>query len=212
MNTADIVVAIIIVLCGIISLRLGLVRVVLGLAGWIGAGLSTIYGYSYIQPYAREFIGNGLIADITAGVSIFVVTMIILTVISHAIAGSVRDSAFGMLDRTFGVLVGLAIGGVIVSGGYIFSQQVFAMDDNGSFYKDAKTLPILKSPILLKKLTQKQWLASWQCNYSKSTIKCRQSLLLRKFQVRDFSKNLSYTSLRFISIKSLNKYLSVSFS
>ncbi len=144
MNTADIVVASIIVVCGIIALRLGLVRVVLGLAGWVGAGLATIYGYSYAQPYAREFIGNELIADIAAGAGIFVVTMLILTFISHAIAGGVRDSAFGMLDRTFGFLVGLAIGGIIVSGGYIFSQQVFEMDDNASFYQGAKTLPILK--------------------------------------------------------------------
>jgi len=144
MNTADIAVAVIIVVCGIIALRLGLVRVVLGLAGWVGAGLATIYGYSYAQPYAREFIGNELIADIAAGAGIFVVTMLILTFISHAIAGGVRDSAFGMLDRTFGFLVGLAIGGIIVSGGYIFSQQVFEMDDNASFYQGAKTLPILK--------------------------------------------------------------------
>jgi membrane protein required for colicin V production len=144
MNTADITVAVIIVVCGIIALRLGLVRVILGLAGWVGAGLATIYGYSYAQPYAREFIGNELIADIAAGAGIFVVTMLILTFISHAIAGGVRDSAFGMLDRTFGFLVGLAIGGVIVSGGYIFSQQVFEMDDNASFYQGAKTLPILK--------------------------------------------------------------------
>jgi membrane protein required for colicin V production len=144
MNTADIAVAVIIVVCGIIALRLGLVRVVLGLAGWVGAGLATIYGYSYAQPYAREFIGNELIADIAAGAGIFVVTMLVLTFISHAIAGGVRDSAFGMLDRTFGFLVGLAIGSVIVSGGYIFSQQVFEMDDNASFYQGAKTLPLLK--------------------------------------------------------------------
>tara|TARA_R110002110_G_scaffold5184_12_gene26811 strand:+ start:376 stop:1005 length:630 start_codon:yes stop_codon:yes gene_type:complete len=144
MNTADIAVAVIILVCGIIALRLGLVRVVLGLAGWVGAGLATIYGYSYAQPYAREYIGNELIADIAAGAAIFVVTMLVLTFISHAIAGGVRDSAFGMLDRTFGFLVGLAIGCVIVSGGYIFSQQVFEMDDNGSFYRDAKTLPLLK--------------------------------------------------------------------
>ena len=144
MNNADIVVAVIIVFCGIIALRLGLVRVVLGLAGWVGASLATIYGYSYTQPFAREYIGNGLIADVVAGAAIFVVTMVVLTFISHAIAGGVRDSAFGMLDRTFGFLVGFAIGSVIVSGGYIFSQQVFGMEDNGSFYKGAKTMPLVK--------------------------------------------------------------------
>ena len=113
MNNADIVVAVIIVFCGIIALRLGLVRVVLGLAGWVGASLATIYGYSYTQPYSREYIGNGLIADVVAGAAIFVVTMVVLTFISHAIAGGVRGSAFGM-------------------------------EDNGSFYKGAKTLPLVK--------------------------------------------------------------------
>ncbi|MAI49880.1 MAG: hypothetical protein CMM16_04875 [Rhodospirillaceae bacterium] len=144
MTTADIVFVVIIVLCGIIALRLGLIRVVLGLAGWIGAGLATIYGYSYAQPYAREYVGNELIADIAAGAAIFIVTILVLTYINHAIAGEVRDSAFGLLDRSCGLLVGLAIGGVIVSGGYILGQQVFNMDDNGSFYQGAKTMPLVK--------------------------------------------------------------------
>tara|TARA_R110002126_G_scaffold20441_19_gene75647 strand:- start:3157 stop:3786 length:630 start_codon:yes stop_codon:yes gene_type:complete len=144
MNTADIAVAVIIVLCGIIALRLGLVRVILGLAGWVGATLATVYGFSHARPYAREWIGQELIADIAAGAAIFVVSMIVLTLISHAIAGGVRDSAFGMLDRTFGFLAGLAIGAVVVSGGYLFSQQVLDLNDQSAFYKGAKTLPLLK--------------------------------------------------------------------
>lgn len=144
MSAADIVVIVTVLLCGVIALRLGLVRVVLGLAGWVGATLATIYGYSYARPYAREWIGQELIADIAAGAAIFVVSMIILTFISHAIAGGVRDSSFGMLDRTFGLLAGLAIGAIIVSGGYTFSQQVFEMTDQSSFYRDARTLPLLR--------------------------------------------------------------------
>lgn len=144
MSVADIVVLVVVLLSGIIALRLGLVRVVLGLAGWVGATLATIYGYSYARPFAREWIGHELIADIAAGAAIFVVSMIVLTFISHAIAGSVRDSSFGMLDRSFGLLAGLVIGSVIVSGGYIFSQQVLEMTDQSSFYKGSKSLPLVK--------------------------------------------------------------------
>jgi membrane protein required for colicin V production len=144
MNSADIAVAAVIILCGIIALRIGLVRVSLGLAGWVGATFATIYGYSYARPFAREWIGNELIADIVAGAAIFIVSMLVLTFISHAIAGGVRNSAFGMLDRTFGLLVGLAIGSVAASGGYIFSQQVLQIDDNSKFYQGAKSLPLLK--------------------------------------------------------------------
>ena len=144
MSVADIVVLVIVLLSGIIALRLGLVSVILGLAGWVGATLATIYGYSYARPYARDWIGNELIADISAGAAIFVVSMIVLTFISHAISGGVRDSSFGMLDRSFGLLAGLAIGGIVVSGGYIFSQQVLEMTDQSSFYKGSKTLPLVK--------------------------------------------------------------------
>ena len=144
MSVADIVVLVIVLLSGIIALRLGLLRVILGLAGWVGATLATIYGYAYARPYAREWIGNELFADIAAGAAIFVVSMIILTFISHAISGSVRDSSFGMLDRSFGLLAGLAIGGIVVSGGYIFSQQVLEMTDRSSFYKGSRSLPLVK--------------------------------------------------------------------
>ena len=67
MSVADIVVLVSVLLSGIIALRLGLVRVILGLGGWVGATLATIYGYSYARPYARDWIGNELIADIAGG-------------------------------------------------------------------------------------------------------------------------------------------------
>ena len=158
MSVADIIVAVIVVLSGIIALRLGLVRVVLGLAGWVGATLATIYGYSHAQPYAREWIGNDLVADIAAGAAIFVVSMIVLTIISNIVAGNVRESSFGALDRTLGLLAGLAIGGLIVSGAYIFSKQVFEMTDDSEFYRDAKSLPLLrKGASALVSVAPKNW-------------------------------------------------------
>ena len=168
----------------------------LGLAGWVGAGLATIYGYSYAQPYAREFIGNELIADIAAGAGIFVVTMLVLTFISHAIAGGVRDSAFGMLDRTFGFLVGLTIGGVIVSGGYIFSQQVFEMDDNASFYQGAKTLPILKRGAnILASAAPAQWGLKQQKPSGASPDSTFRSLLSPKPGGADTERKSGYKSV-----------------
>jgi membrane protein required for colicin V production len=144
MSIADIVVAVVVLLSGLIAFRLGLMRVIFGLAAWVGASFATIYGFSYARPFAREWIGNELFADIAAGAGIFVVSMIVLTFLSHTLAGGVRDSGFGMLDRTLGLVAGLAIGGVVISGAYIFSQQFFEMDDNSDFFKSAKTLPLVR--------------------------------------------------------------------
>ena len=99
------------------------------------------FGYSYARPFARDWIGNELIADIAAGAAIFVVSMIVLTFISHAIAGGVRDGSFGMLDRSFGLLAGLAIGGIFVCGGYLFSQQIMEMTDQSSFWLRQNVAP-----------------------------------------------------------------------
>ncbi|MEE2996363.1 MAG: CvpA family protein [Pseudomonadota bacterium] len=158
MSVADIVVLVIVLLSGIIAFRLGIVRVILSLGGWVGATLATIYSYSYTRPLAREWIENELIADILAGTAIFVLSMIVLTLISQAIANVVRDSSLGMLDRSFGLLIGLMIGGVIISGGYIFSQQGLKLTDQSSFYKDSKTLPLVKrGAMTLSALAPDEW-------------------------------------------------------
>ena len=144
MTVADIVVLGILLLSSVIALRLGVVRVVLGLLGWAGATLTTIYAFPYARPYALEWIGNEIIGAISAGAAIFVVSMVVLTFISHAISGGVRDSSFGMLDRSFGLLAGLVIGATAVSGGFIFSQQVLDITERSSFYEGSKTLPLVK--------------------------------------------------------------------
>lgn len=144
MSFADIIVIVVVLLSGIVAFRLGLMRVVFGLAAWVGATFATIYGFSFARPLARQWIGNELIADIAAGAAIFIVSMVILTFISHMLSGGVRESGFGMLDRTLGLVAGLIIGGAIVSGAYIFSQQFFGLNDNSPFYRNAKSLPVVR--------------------------------------------------------------------
>ena len=158
MSAADILAAVVIVLSGVIALRLGLVRVILGLGGWVGASLATIYGFSYARPFARDWIGPGLIADIAAATVLFLSTLIILTLASRAIADGVRKSAFGTLDRTLGLLCGLAIGVVIICGGYVLSQQVLELTDESEFYRDARMLPLVRrSADTLLSLAPSDW-------------------------------------------------------
>ena len=144
MNIADIIVLIILLLSSMVAFRLGFIRVVLSMSTWVGATFATVYTYSYASPVARDWIGTELVADIAAGAAIFVTAMILLTIVSHSITGNVRSSSFGMLDRSFGFLAGISIGVIIVSGGFIFSQQVLDMTDASEFYRDSKALPLVK--------------------------------------------------------------------
>lgn len=144
MSVADILVIAIVLVSGIIALRLGLVRVVLGLGAWVGATLVTMYAFPYAQPYGRQYVDDGIVGDVVAGLAVFIVSMIVFSLISSLISGGVRDSSFGALDRTLGLLAGFAIGAVIVSGAYIFSKQVFDLTDQSEFYREAKSLPLVR--------------------------------------------------------------------
>ncbi|MBH69170.1 MAG: hypothetical protein CMM58_12505 [Rhodospirillaceae bacterium] len=158
MSLGDVFVIVIMLLSGVIALRFGFIRVVLGLAGWVGATLATIYFYPVAQTYAQNLIENQLLADIAAGATIFVSSMIILSLLANAIARGIRHSGLDILDRTFGLVVGLVIGAAIVSGTYIFTNQVFGLNDKSSFFADARTLPLLRRAAgLLVSATPEEW-------------------------------------------------------
>ena len=158
MSLGDVFVIVTMLLSGIIALRFGFTRVVLGLTGWIGATLATIYFYPVARPYAQDLIENQLVADIAAGAIIFVSSMIILSLLTNAIARGIRHSGLDMLDRTFGLVVGLVIGATIVSGTYIFTNQVFGLNDDSSFFAKARTLPLLRrGASLIVSVAPKEW-------------------------------------------------------
>lgn len=143
MSPADILVAVVIVVSGLFALRLGLVHVVLWLAGWAGAAAVTIYGFPHARPFAKQWLGDGIAADIVAAATLFLVSLVVLTYVKHAIAGRVRRSAVGPLDRTLGLALGLVLGVAIVSGAYVAGRH-FGLSDNWEFYRDARSLPLVR--------------------------------------------------------------------
>ena len=123
MVIADFVVIGIVVIAGLVAFSLGVVRVALGLGGWIGAGLATLYGFSYVRPIAHRWIESALFADIAGGSALFVISLIIFTLIGHAIAERVRQSSFGALDRSLGMVSGLVLGAFLVCVGFIVMRE-----------------------------------------------------------------------------------------
>ena len=102
---ADIVIVIVLIISGFLAYFRGLVREVLSLATWIGSALAAYYAFPYAQPYTRELIGVKGVADAAAGVVLFIVALLILTLLSHVISGRVKESALGAMDRGLGFLL-----------------------------------------------------------------------------------------------------------
>ena len=87
----------------------GFVRGGLFLLSWAGAIIITIYSFSSIAIYSRKYIENELFADIAGGAIIFLLSLVILHLISQMLSNWIRSGSLNVIDRSFGLLAGIVI-------------------------------------------------------------------------------------------------------
>jgi membrane protein required for colicin V production len=117
-NFVDIMVLAVIALSTLLALGRGFVKEVLSIFGWIGAAVGTLLIFFYVpqvQEFARKQIAEPLLADIVAAVSLFVLLLIVLGFLNHAISTRVHASSLGPLDKSLGLVFGLARGIILVA-------------------------------------------------------------------------------------------------
>ena len=147
MSPLDLAVIALVVLAALLGLWLGVVRVLLGIGSWIGAAILTVYGLPLLRPTARDWIESPLLADLAAGGSIFLVGLVLFTVLTHMIAERVRGTALGAVDRSLGLVAGLALGIVITSGAYLVAERLLEIPPRESerpeWLQGSRTAPLL---------------------------------------------------------------------
>jgi len=141
---ADVVVAVVLLISAVIGLLRGFVKETLTIAGWIGAILITLYGYPHVAPLLADFITESLIAEIVAASVLFLVSLVLLTIVSHMIANRVQLSMLSHLDRALGFVFGLARGVLLVSMVYLGGAWFLGEDKLPDGITEAKSLPFVK--------------------------------------------------------------------
>jgi membrane protein required for colicin V production len=145
MNVTDIVVIVVILLSALFALIRGFVKEVLGIAGWVGAAFATLYLFHTVTPVFRGFISIPWLADGVAGLVIFIVSLVFLSAISHAIALRVHQSDFSALDKSLGLVFGILRGIVLVCLGYLaLGWAVSSQDQYPTWVRDARTMPLVE--------------------------------------------------------------------
>lgn len=125
----------------------GFVRGGLFVLSWAGAGVVTVFGFSTVSPYARQYIESTLLADIAGGAVLFVVALIILHLVSQLLSRWVRSSRLNALDRSFGLLAGLGTAAIAIAIGYLFLSDIWA-EDPPEWLEAARTRPVVESAAL----------------------------------------------------------------
>ncbi len=178
MNAGDLVVIAVVLASGLIALMRGFIREVLSLAGWVGAGLVTLWGFTLARPVARGVITNPLLADVVAGVALFVVSLVLFSIISGAIGNLVRNSSLNALDRSLGLVFGIARGVVIVALAYL-ALALWAWntpDERPGWITEARTLPLIEAAAnLLRGLAPPEFRARAQAVENEASRQAQQA-------------------------------------
>lgn len=140
----DVGVAVLVLISAILATARGFTREVLSLATWAGSAAIAVYMYLAHKDIARGYIDQELVADAVTVAGTFLVSLIVLHLITMWIADLVVDSKVGPLDRTLGFLFGVARGILLGVVGALFMVWLIPAP-MPSWAAESRTLPILQN-------------------------------------------------------------------
>jgi membrane protein required for colicin V production len=143
MNWVDTVMLGVIALSALAGFLRGFARELLGVAAWILAALLASRFYGSVLPVARNWIEDGLIADVVCFVVVFVLVLIGLSLLANLLSRLVRLSLLGGIDRILGAIFGLVRGAALLVLTYIVLAFVLPPDDWPVPVRGARSLPYL---------------------------------------------------------------------
>jgi membrane protein required for colicin V production len=122
----------------------GLVREVLSLGAWAGAAAAAFLARPFLLPVTSAWIDTEWVADAVGAGAVFLVVLVLLKLLTNAVADRVQESSLGGVDRVLGLLFGAARGAVLAVVAYIMAGM-FA-PETGTWpqaVKDARSLPFV---------------------------------------------------------------------
>lgn len=155
----DIVVGLVILASALISFMRGFIREVLTIAGVVGGVLAAIFIGPAFVPTMRSWFGiedgkdpgrlfdiipMDIVAYATAYGIIFIAVVIVLSVASHLISGAAKAMGLGPVDRTLGVIFGVARALVLLGLFYLPFHIIMKPDRKEEVFKDSHSFYIVE--------------------------------------------------------------------
>lgn len=143
MNLVDVVVLAILALSALAGLSRGLVREVLGLAAWAGAGFVAFRYGPDLLPVAHGYIADSSFAQAATYIVAFVAALTVFSIAASVLGRLAQAPRFGALDRSLGLVFGLARGALIVVAAYVVGGLVLPGESWPAKVREARTLPFV---------------------------------------------------------------------
>lgn len=152
--TLDIVIVAVVALSAIIGLYRGLVREVLSLAAWIGAGWIAMTLYGPAKKLVAGWIDDPQWLAIVTGAGLFIVALVALLIIAGFLSRNTkRASMLAPANRMLGVVFGILRGGLIVALTYVatihvvdlYEEEGAAERENPKWVETSRLMPHVRA-------------------------------------------------------------------
>jgi membrane protein required for colicin V production len=140
----DLVVIGVVLISALLAAVRGVTREVLAIVAWVAAAAAAWFLHPAVLPLAQQYINNATVALVAAIGGIFIVTLIIVSIITVKISDLILDSRIGALDRTLGFVFGAARGFLICVIGWIFLGWLL-QGKNPEWATTSRTRPMLEN-------------------------------------------------------------------
>ena len=130
---------------GLLAMIRGFMREILSITAWAAAAIATLLLYNKLLPIAKANISSDIIATVAVIAGVFLITLLVVSIITVRISDMILDSRIGALDRTLGFLFGLARGLIIVVVAFLFFAWLVPANKQPDGVRNAKSRMVLEN-------------------------------------------------------------------
>lgn len=143
MTSVDLVLLAVMILSGLIAFVRGLVREVLSIVAWLGAAAVSFTFLPTIRPWISPYMPSPEWTDPAGYIILFLIALIVFSLIAKTIGGAVRSSPISGIDRTLGLVFGLARGAVLAIIVYIVACMAIPPERWPPSVLESRSLPYI---------------------------------------------------------------------
>src|ERR1700676_1212614 len=141
----DVILIGVMLISAVLAMIRGFMREILSIAARVLAALATLYSYGKLLPWAKSYVNNDIVATGAVVAGTFLLTLLVVSIVTVRFSDMVLDSRVGALDRTLGFLFGLAGGRIIVVVAFLFFAWLVPAKTQPSWVANAKSRVVLQS-------------------------------------------------------------------
>jgi membrane protein required for colicin V production len=140
----DLGVLAVILVSALLAMVRGFTREVLAIASWGAAAVAAVYLHKMLEPHliGYPYMDKDNIRPLAAMAIIFLVTLVLVSIITVKISDLVLDSRIGALDRSLGFIFGAARGFLLCVIAFMFFQWL-VQGKEPEMSKNARMRPVL---------------------------------------------------------------------